>query len=166
MAFRASIDTGLPSFPPDKIAPDLHKELIKIYTAFQNLQLGIDRINRSIGIYAADITYGKIVSVYDASGTHVKLATASASGTAMALGFCPTHEGVASGKPGEVQYHGIIEAASAGLAPGSLVYLSATIPGTFTPVAPVGVGNIVQVVGFAVSATDIYFNPQLTYITL
>lgn len=46
----------------------------------------------------------------------------------------------------------------------SLIYLSTTV-GTLTQTQPTGTNNVVQIVGWAISADVMFFNPQLNYIT-
>lgn len=49
--------------------------------------------------------------------------------------------------------------------PGGTLYMSTTA-GTMTQTAPATSGNIVQVVGYAITATIIYFDPSRTYLTV
>ena len=49
--------------------------------------------------------------------------------------------------------------------PGSVLYLSVT-GGSITQTQPSGGNNIVRIVGFAISATEIYFNPSNDWIQL
>lgn len=48
--------------------------------------------------------------------------------------------------------------------PGNTLYISTT-PGALTDTAPSGTDDVVRVVGFAVTATTIYFGPSPDYIT-
>lgn len=52
------------------------------------------------------------------------------------------------------------------LTPGSLLYLDTATAGLFTDTLPTGSGNIVQIIGNAISATVIYFKPDFTYVEL
>lgn len=54
---------------------------------------------------------------------------------------------------------GIITGLSS-LTPGARHFLSATTPGGITPTVPSGSGDIVQCVGYAISATEFYFEPS------
>ena len=164
-SFRASIDTGLPQLPSSTV-PELHRELIKIYDAFKKVQTGIDSLNRDLGSYNVDTTYGQIVNVIDTSGAaHIRLASAAAGTIYPAYGFCPTPEGVLTGVSGEVQYIGLIQGLS-GLTIGAIYYLSDTVPGGITSSKPVGAGKIVQPIGIATSSTCLFFNPTLLYTQL
>jgi len=49
--------------------------------------------------------------------------------------------------------------------PGAVLYLSVT-GGSITQTQPSGGNNIVRIVGFAISATEIYFNPSNDWIQL
>jgi hypothetical protein len=49
--------------------------------------------------------------------------------------------------------------------PGDILYLSTTA-GSITNVQPSGSGDIVRVVGFAIAADTIYFNPSNEWIEL
>jgi hypothetical protein len=47
-----------------------------------------------------------------------------------------------------------------------LLYISDTTGGTMTQTAPTTSGSSVQIVGYAISATQIFFNPNYVFITL
>lgn len=156
MAFIASIDTGLAGYPGEIADKNLHKELVYIYRAFQNLQLGIDRIHRGLDTYIDTAAYGDLISI---SGAGAYKASAAVATSLQALGFCPTAAGVASGVIGEVQYLGIISGLT-GIIPGTVYYLSATTAGSFTATAPIA-PDLIQPIGFGISTTSIFFNPTL-----
>ena len=48
--------------------------------------------------------------------------------------------------------------------PGALLYLAAS-GGAITATAPSGSGNVIRVVGYAITATTIYFYPEPGYMT-
>ena len=50
--------------------------------------------------------------------------------------------------------------------PGGLLYLSPSVAGGLTQTRPSASGDQVQIVGYAISATVIYFNPDYTYIEI
>ena len=49
---------------------------------------------------------------------------------------------------------------------GGAVYLDTTTAGGLTQTAPSGTGDVVRIVGYAISADAIYFNPDNTFITV
>jgi hypothetical protein len=49
---------------------------------------------------------------------------------------------------------------------GAPLYVSHTTAGALTETVPTGTGKVVQIVGYAVSATIIYFSPDVTFIEL
>ena len=165
MAFDSLIDTGLPVFPGYVGSDDeLQRELAMLYKAFHKFQLGVDSISRFNATYDVAVTYGQILNILNSGGTHSKLASASAT-PLPAFGFCPTLGGVASATAGEVQTVGFIQNKTS-LVPGTIYYLSDSVPGGYMNAKPVGAGKIVQPVGFAVSSTVLYFNPTLLYTQL
>jgi hypothetical protein len=54
---------------------------------------------------------------------------------------------------------------TSGLTPGATYYISGT-PGAITATAPVGSADVVRVIGYALSSTLLWFNPDNTYIEL
>lgn len=105
------------------------------------------------------IASGALVNVFDSGGGVIKVQNADAS--------------VANpGKPitGFVLVGGLVGASlsvyfigrntgASGLTPGSKYFLSASTPGGYTTVAPVGTGQLIQRAGTAISATDINIQP-------
>lgn len=95
-----------------------------------------------------------LVNVWSDAGTaKVRKADATAEGKEVA-GF--VLEVVGSGGTATVYFEGTIAGLS-GLTPGARMFLSASTPGSATSVAPSASGNVVQVIGTAVSATEIDF---------
>lgn len=104
---------------------------------------------------------GDLVNIWNNSGTaNVRKADASTAGKE-AHGFVLT--AVASGQPATVYFEGT-NTQMTGLTPGRQ-YLSTT-PGKTSATAPTGSGQVVQVVGFAVSATAMNFqsNPPIVLV--
>lgn len=104
---------------------------------------------------------GDLVNIWDNSGTaNVRKADASTAGKE-AHGFVLA--AVASGQPATVYFDGT-NTQMTGLTPGRQ-YLSTT-PGKTSATAPTGSGQVVQVVGFAVSATAMSFqsNPPIVLV--
>lgn len=99
---------------------------------------------------------GDLVNIWNNSGTaNVRKADASTAGKE-AHGFVLA--AVASGQPATVYFEGT-NTQMTGLTPGRQ-YLSTT-PGKTSATAPTGSGQVVQVVGFAVSATAMNFQSTL-----
>ena len=46
------------------------------------------------------------------------------------------------------------------------MYVSASTAGGLTQTLPSGSGNVIEYVGYAISATEIYFNPQPSSVTV
>lgn len=104
---------------------------------------------------------GDLVNIWNNSGTaNVRKADASTAGKE-AHGFVLA--AVASGQPATVYFEGT-NTQMTGLTPGRQ-YLSTT-PGKTSATAPTGSGEVVQVVGFAVSATAMNFqsNPPIVLV--
>ena len=103
-----------------------------------------------------DLSAGDMVDVYDLSGTpYVRKADATTAGK-KAVGF--VLDSCTSGSDAAVYFEGQNNQLS-GLTAGQTLFLSATTPGGVTATAPSGSGNIVQVVGRAISATSMAFEP-------
>jgi hypothetical protein len=62
-----------------------------------------------------------------------------------------------------VMLQGTIYKASHGFSIGAPLFLSTT-PGAMTTTAPTGGGDIIRVVGYAISASQIYFDPAKTWV--
>ena len=165
MAINASIDTGLPSFPGAISDPVLQRELGKLYMAFQNMQLGVDRLNVGLATAAATLAYGDVINVYNVAGTSTSRLASAAVGGNPGLAFCSDLQGTASGVIGEVKYRGIISGLS-GITPGAIYYLSDVTPGRMITTKPVGAGKLLQPVGIGMDTTSISFNPTLLYTVL
>jgi hypothetical protein len=95
---------------------------------------------------------GDYVNVWNSSGAKVRKADATVAGKE-AMGFVLASVG--SGSPATVYFEGTNTAVS-GQTAGN-VFLSTT-PGQGTSTPPSGSGNVVQPIGFAVSATAVNFN--------
>lgn len=70
------------------------------------------------------------------------------------------------GQSGKMLLRGTIRDATyfSGVAMGDIIYLSDTSAGNYVTTAPSGTGDIVQIVGFAIAANYIFFNPDYTYV--
>jgi len=104
-------------------------------------------------IAGESLAAGDFVNIFDNSGTR-NCRKADASNGRMAQGY--VLEAVSSGQNATVYKTGSNPALS-GLTPGQLRYLSPTTAGTSTATAPSASGQIIQVLGYAESATSILF---------
>ncbi len=97
-----------------------------------------------------------VVNFWDDTGT-LKVRKANATdATKPAHGYVKA--AVTEGNPATVYTDGLLP--GSGLTIGSRYFLSAATGGAVTATAPTGTGNILQVVGVAISATEIKFEPQ------
>ena len=163
--FSSTINLGLTEVPNPTGNIHVDRELKKIYSAFQALQIGIDAVNTGISTYTFNASYGQLVSVYNNSGISSAQAAVATSAATAAVGFCSTFAGVNSGSSGIVKTNGVIQGLS-GLVQGTIYYLSPTIPGGFTATKPTTAGQIVQVIGVALDSSNLFFNPTLTWTQL
>lgn len=86
------------------------------------------------------------------------VAASAASTSAPAVGFCPN--AISSGSSGTVQFAGTLCTGQTGLTPGAPVYLSATTAGASSSTAPSTAGQLIQQIGFAITATEFVFVPH------
>ena len=105
------------------------------------------------------LSAGDLVNIFNSSGAKVRKADGSTAGKE-AHGFVLA--AAASGATATVYFEGTNDQMT-GMTPGPQ-YLSDTTPGKTTATPPTGSGKIVQVVGFAASATAMNFqsNPSVT----
>lgn len=99
---------------------------------------------------------GALVNIHDVTGARARNADAAAAGKD-AQGFVLA--AFASGATATVYLEGTITGLT-GLVPGARQFLSATA-GLRTPTAPSTAGQVAQMVGWALSATEMSFEPQL-----
>jgi hypothetical protein len=97
-----------------------------------------------------------LVNVHDVAGARVRKADATAVGKG-AQGF--VRAAVASGANATVFFDAQEITGLTGLVPGQRRYLSTT-PGLSTAAAPSTIGNVLQLVGIATSATTLQFEPD------
>lgn len=101
-----------------------------------------------------DLEAGNVVNIYNDSGAKVR--KADCSNGRFAQGFVLS--GVTSGQNATVYFEGNITGLS-GLTPGATMFLSTT--GALSATAPSTSGHYAQVVGWAVSASEVSFEPGL-----
>jgi hypothetical protein len=99
-----------------------------------------------------NLSAGDLVNIYDDSGT-AKARKADATNNRPANGFVVA--GYTTGQMASIYFEGTNDQMS-GMVAGRR-FLSATTPGATQTAAPTGTGQIVQIVGFAVSATQMNF---------
>lgn len=115
--------------------------------------LGLDTLN----IVASEaLNAGDLVNVFDDAGTP-KIRKADAATNKEAHGFVKAS--VSAGASGTVYFDGTISGLT-GLTAGTRYYLSSTTAGATTATPPTTSGFIVQYVGFAISSTELSFEPD------
>lgn len=103
------------------------------------------------------IAAGNIVNVYDNSGTRNVRKADGSSYAKRAVGF--VNAGITSGASGTVNFEGTVTGLT-GLTAGVEYYLSNVTPGAITATPVTTSGHILQVVGTALSATELTFEPE------
>jgi len=152
-----SIRTGLPAQPITS-NQELFSELVRLYNAVRILVQSIDQhtgepINLECG---ENIAYGQTVGVKSDG----KLWLAD-DGVLACHGFCNTPGGGVTGEFVSMQIFGMYPPFAAGsLTPGLRYYQSST-PGAIGVAATAP--SSAQVIGFAMSDTQLYFMPNLKY---
>lgn len=96
------------------------------------------------------------VNIHASSGAKVRKADATTAAKPC-NGFAPA--AIADAASGTVQGPGTKASGLSGLTPGAPYYLSTT-PGLITATPPSGSGNLVQKVGVALSATELFLFPD------
>jgi len=144
---------GIGAAPNDGTGDDLRAAGDKINDNFTELYGDRAQAMTAMEALAAD----DFVHIHVEAGA-AKLRKADASDdTRPCEGYVPA--AIADDAVGTVLLPGTVIDTLAGLTPGSTYYLS-TAAGGITDVAPSGAGELVQVVGKALSATKLLFNPQ------
>ena len=170
MTSKYSINTGLPAAPLTD-DPKLFNALVPVYNAIRNTLAATDAYTGTIGleqdfwpqggvsrcsdglnskIYleaGENLAVGNLIGIF----SNGKAYKSTSAGTPFCIGFCTT--AVSTGQYAEIQLRGIYPTfSSPTLTPGNRYYQSAT--------AGVLGASGTQVVGFAISDTVLYFNPQ------
>ena len=110
------------------------------------------------GVANSSVTFGQVYFLNTAGNSWgVALSSSSNCTRLIALGI-----GTSSSK---MLFNGMFKAASHGFTIGSPLYI-ANSNGTLTETAPTTAGHFVRVVAYAISANEIYFNPDNTWIEL
>lgn len=153
----ASIRTGLPAQPlADN--PELFQELLRVYNAIKILVQALDlHTGDALSLTAGeDISYGQTVGI-KSDGTMWK----AQDGVYPAIGWCTVPGGALTGESVSYQMFGLYPEFAAGtLTPGLRYYQSNTA-------GAVGIAATAptwgQVVGIAISDTQLYFMPNWKY---
>lgn len=107
-------------------------------------------------VASATIAVRDMLNLHNSSGARVRLANATAEGSE--VDFVAASAGAASSSINCIMPGQIIRGFS-GLTPGAPYFLSTT-GGAITATPPAAAGNVVQCVGKALSATELWFSPQ------
>ncbi|MHC1687960.1 MAG: hypothetical protein AB9879_09675 [Methanothrix sp.] len=107
------------------------------------------------------------VCYIDSSGK-ARIAKADAMANANAIVVCVDTAGISAGASGNYISYGKVKNAAWNWTAGGLIYLSTTgtTGNTLTQTKPSGSGNVVQILGVALSATIILFQPSLVQVEL
>lgn len=176
MAVVQSVNLGLPSTPLTDNS-ELFYELMRIYNAIRLVMQSVDNNTGAISppteywdevgftrctvgnmskiyiIAYENLSYGNTVGIYNHGG--VGKAKKAQNGVLGCVGFCSAPGGAVAGEYTEIQLYGLFPPFSAGtLTPGAGYYQS----GTAGVVGASGTGT--QFVGYALSDTQLFFNPQ------
>lgn len=124
--------------------------------------LTVSSESSSAGI-VVDGTAGEALAVYDvvyaSSGEYLKGQSDNTEAEADVVGIVTEALGIANEASGEITLSGLVTNAGWSWTPGAQLFLSGTYGG-ITETEPTTEGHYVKPVGFAVTATQIFFNPQ------
>jgi hypothetical protein len=187
MAISSKIITGLPQIPPDGTPPELYDLFFLVFRAIQQLQLGVSKyagidpeaqeywsslihqdtlleanLIKMYPIASVPMARGQLANLYsDAGILKARLARADTMAT-MAHGV--VNSSAAAGEQFELWWMRGCSDAFSGMAVGTQYWLSPSVAGAVTATRPVAIGEIVQSIGFSLTATllqlDINSQPQ------
>lgn len=182
LTYATPTNLQLPRQPPQGIPPELMGVFTEVYNVLNNLASALTKdcgagsrnpaqwdalagsattilANNMSRLYVRageDLSYGDIISLFDAAGVLVARKANATDSSKPADGFCSVPQGIVTGVAGEVILsHGVLPAS--GLTIAQRYFLS-TVDGFMTPVPPTAAGNIEQYLGVAISSTALYFN--------
>jgi len=181
--YNSPINTNLP-LSVDEAPKEIRGYLQGIYNALQQLQIAfntytgagqpvadlwsvitpedtviVGNMNRLFGLASETISFGAAVNIYNNVGVLTLRNANATNNTKPCHAWCSTTGGIANGSYGEVQIGSSLCTGIGGLTIGTRYFLSTT-NGLITATSPVAVGNIGQVVGYAVGGTRLVFNPN------
>ena len=155
----ASFSLGLPAQPLTQ-DPALYPELVRIYNALRTLSRELDsRTGQPIVVIAGEnLSYGHTVGI-KADGKAYK----ADDGVLGCIGFCNKPGGSLLGEATSIQIFGMYPELPAGtFTPGTRYYQSHLYPGEIRALS-VEEPALTQVIGFAITDTQLFFNPNLKY---
>jgi len=178
MAYKSSINTGLPNIP-DPPDPTFFAEFTRVYNAIRNLTIAVDSYTGALPVepqyyaqtaptstllsqntqrlyvkFTDAAAYGQTLDLWDNSGSlAARLSSAAAAGKPVRA-WCSTAGGVLVGGYGEVMLGGLCTAVS-GLTIGQTYYAGNTA-GTIAPTA----GTVPQKIGYAIGPALLIFQPD------
>lgn len=153
-----------PTIVPLKVDEDVFASILE--QNFSALRKSINYIgqdlnsfnNQSLVLTAGELLAAGDLCVLNSSGVMVK-ADASTEATAKSLlGIATT--AIVSGSTGKVLIKGIYS--TTGLTTGDLLFVD-TIAGDWTNSSPGSTGEIVRIIGYALSTTQLFFEPDRTW---
>ncbi len=100
--------------------------------------------------------------VYMGSDSRMELSDADATTSMPAIALCTTT--IAENAAGDFLLSGFVRDDTWNWTPGALLYADNTTAGGIVTTAPAGSGDQVQVIGLAITADIIYFNPSLVLV--
>jgi hypothetical protein len=114
---------------------------------------------------AVNVNFGDVC--YLNSSGKCALIDADAIATMSGLAMC-VDESISANNSGNWLFFGTVRNDSWSWSPGGLMYgsVTGTTGNTLSQSRPTGVDDVVQVLGFALSATVVYFAPQLSQVEL
>lgn len=181
MAYRSSVNTGLPNIP-DPPDPAFFPEFTRLYNAIRNLTIALDSYTgalpaetqyydqtppsasiltqNSMRLYVkfgVAIAYGQVVHLYNNAGVLTAELASAVNATKPMHGWCSIAG--AAGAFGEVMLGGLCSAigtVGSPLVPGATYFLGNTA-GTIAPTA----GTSSQKIGYALAINRLFVQPQL-----
>jgi hypothetical protein len=178
---QLSFQLGLDALPAEAMDPATYAELIKIYNSIHTLATTLDAVTGPLPVHLSDRAYvspvetvklQNIARVYPqaaedlAQGNVIYITSGGLAAKAVADTFhnkkCRgiVQQAVNAGSYAEVVTCGVISG-FVGLTPGQDFFLSTTA-GVMSNVGPAA-GNTLQFLGYAISSTQIYFNPEMRH---
>lgn len=184
MSYNSAIDFRVAQNPPDNLDPKIRAALVEPYQVFQTLIQAIITNTQAAPLIVSeqaavatqapastilsgnlrrlyveaeeDLSFGMIISLHNVAGDLRARKANATNNTKIGDGFCSTAGGILTGAIGEVQLSTGI-ATIGGLTIASRYWLSTT-SGLIVAAAPVAAGNIEQLIGIALTTTQLYVN--------
>lgn len=130
-------------------------------------RMGHDGEEEEIGTGGGSVvdgTAGENLAAYDvvyaAAGEYLKAQSDNTEAEADAVGIVTEALGITNEATGEITLGGLVTNTGWSWTPGAQLYLSGTYGG-ITETKPTALGDYIKPLGFAVSSTQIYFDPQV-----